>query len=452
MTDDHVRDASSGGSWTVLDALPEAIALLDADLVIRFLNAHFRELVAPDPEAERFATGKRYTACRSARLGPGAIDAEALAAAVLGKPGARLGAGRPGSGAEGRWFETRFLPHQEAGKPMVLVVKRDVTAYKHAETSLARFHAVLSAVGYAAAQFLGTSDWERSVSDVLGQLGRATDVSRVYVFEMHHGDGGKLLASQRWEWAAEGVAPQLDNPDLLDMPFEEAGFGRWIEVLASQEPIHGLVRDFPAGERAILEPQDIVSLAVLPIFVDDVWWGFIGFDECRKERDWSVPEVQALRAAAGLFGAAIQHQRARAALRQSLAQEALIKAQEAALLQLSTPLIPVRDDLVVMPLVGALDERRMERVLETLLAGITERSARTAILDVTGIPRIDGHAADALLRVARAARLLGAEVMLSGIRPEVARTLIATGADFTGLRTTASLETALSLSLRRAQA
>jgi anti-anti-sigma regulatory factor len=435
----------SPSSFRVLDALPDAVAVLDGELVIQHLNAHFQALVSGDPEQTRFAVGRHYLACRSAALGPGTQDAEAIAEALSGKRSERAGAV-----PSARVFDTQVLPHTEGDRPLLLVMKQDMTERRLAEAALVRYHAVLEAVGFAAAQFLGTNDWEESVGAVIERLGRATDVSRVYVFEMHTAEDGALLASQRYEWAAEGVLPQLDNPELQSMAFASIGFGRWIELLAQNETVHGLVRDFPQGERDILEPQDIIAIAVVPIFVDEVWWGFIGLDECRAARPWSAAEIEALRAAAGLFGAAIQHQRARAALRQSLAQEALIRAQEDALLQLSTPLIPVHDEVVVMPLVGALDQKRAERVLETLLAGIVERSARAAILDVTGIPRLDADVADALLRVARAARLLGAEVMLSGIRPEVARTLIGLGADFGDIATTASLKAAIALALKRA--
>jgi anti-anti-sigma regulatory factor len=445
MTESDQRDDPTPPSaFRVLDALPDAVAVLDADLVIQHLNAHFRTLVGSDPIATRFAIGRRYLECRSSAIGPGTQDEVALEEALTGKRSERAG-----TGAWARVFDTQVLPFVEGDRSLLLVVKQDMTDRRLAEAAQVRYHAVLEAVGFAAAKFLGMHDWEESVGAVLERLGRTTDVSRVYIFEMFTGEDGALRASQRYEWVAKGVVPQIDNPDLQDMAPAALGLGRWLELLSRNDCVHGLVRDFPADERAFLEPQDIVAIAVVPIMVDDIWWGLIGIDECRRGRPWSAVELEALRAAAGLFGAAIQHQRARAAMRQSLAQETRIRAQEDALLQLSTPLIPVHDDVVVMPLVGALDQKRAERVLETLLSGIVERSARAAILDVTGIPRLDAEVADALLRVARAARLLGAEVMLSGIRPEVARTLIGLGADFGGIATTASLKAAIALALKR---
>jgi len=105
-------------------------------------------------------------------------------------------------------------------------------------------------------------------------------------------------------------------------------------------------------------------------------------------------------------------------------QEQIIAGQQAALRELSTPLIPLADGVLVMPLVGTVDSARAQQVLETLLVGIAEHQAETAILDITGVRDIDTGVANALLRAAQAARLLGARVVLTGIGAEVAQTLV----------------------------
>jgi PAS domain S-box-containing protein len=121
-------------------------------------------------------------------------------------------------------------------------------------------------------------------------------------------------------------------------------------------------------------------------------------------------------------------------------QEELIRAQENTLAELSTPLIPVRSQILVMPLVGAMDARRAARVLEVLLKGINEHRAHSAIIDLTGASRVDTEVTGALLRAASAARMLGARVVLTGIRPEVAQALVAIGADLRGVVTCRTLE------------
>ncbi|WAS90191.1 PAS domain-containing protein [Nannocystis punicea] len=127
-------------------------------------------------------------------------------------------------------------------------------------------------------------------------------------------------------------------------------------------------------------------------------------------------------------------------LQDSLRQQELLRAHEAALLQLSTPLIPISDDLVVMPLVGRLDGTRIDHVLQTLLEGVQRTRAAVVILDVTGVAVVDAPVADALVRAARAVGLLGARVVLTGIRPEVAAALVSLGTDLMGLVTRGTLQ------------
>jgi PAS domain S-box-containing protein len=179
-------------------------------------------------------------------------------------------------------------------------------------------------VGRAAEHFLGTASLDAGMQAVLADLGDATGVSRVYVFANDDDEGGERYVSQRYEWVAPGVSAEIDNPDLQHLPYEEAGLGRWATALSRNMSMYGEVRDFPEGEREILEPQGIISIVVVPIFVREHWWGFIGFDECETEREWSSAEVEGLRAAAGMIGAAIQREQVEQALH--ISQERLALA------------------------------------------------------------------------------------------------------------------------------
>jgi len=127
----------------------------------------------------------------------------------------------------------------------------------------------------------------------------------------------------------------------------------------------------------------------------------------------------------------------------SLAQQERLRAQEVALMQLSTPLIPISADIVVMPLVGQLDTTRARQVMETLLEGIERTRVRVAILDITGVANVDAAVADALIQAARAVKLLGARAVLTGIRPEVADALVSLGADLSGITTCGTLQDAI---------
>jgi anti-anti-sigma regulatory factor len=120
-------------------------------------------------------------------------------------------------------------------------------------------------------------------------------------------------------------------------------------------------------------------------------------------------------------------------------QEEVIAAQEAAIRELSTPLIPLADGVVAMPLVGTISTARAQQIMETLLEGIGIHQAHVALIDITGVKVVDTQVADALLRAARAARLLGAQVVLTGIGPEIAQTLVSLGADMSGIATRGTL-------------
>jgi PAS domain S-box-containing protein len=177
--------------------------------------------------------------------------------------------------------------------------------------------AILQAVSFAAERFLRMSPWYAGIKDILEKLGLAAEVSRVYIFKNHSGEDGELLTSQMYEWVATDVQPQGYNPDCLSFPWLAGGMGRWVDIMSRGGVIQGLPKDFPQSERAVLLPQGIHSIVAVPIFVWDSWWGFIGFDECSMEREWSNTELNALRTAANMIGAAIQLDDSQAKLRQS---------------------------------------------------------------------------------------------------------------------------------------
>jgi rsbT co-antagonist protein RsbR len=144
-----------------------------------------------------------------------------------------------------------------------------------------------------------------------------------------------------------------------------------------------------------------------------------------------------------------ERKRAEEARRQAIAQEETIRAQQAMLAELSTPLIPLNEQVMVMPLIGAVDSARAQQVLETLLQGIAGSGAQVAILDITGVAVVDTQVANALIRAAQAVKLLGAQVVLTGIRPEVAQTLVGLGADLSGIVTRSNLQSGIAYAAGR---
>jgi PAS domain S-box-containing protein len=194
----------------------------------------------------------------------------------------------------------------------------EVGERRHASEELHRRDAILEAVRFAAEHFLSdSSGWEESVRSVLRRLGEAAGVSRVYIFENYLDEDGQVRATQRYEWVARGASAQIDNPALKALPYRDAGFGRWEETLGRGDPIYGNTAGFPESEKPEMRAEGILSIVVVPIFVEGRWWGFIGLDDCVKEREWSAAEIDALKAAASTLGAALQRQAVEGELRSS---------------------------------------------------------------------------------------------------------------------------------------
>ena len=123
-----------------------------------------------------------------------------------------------------------------------------------------------------------------------------------------------------------------------------------------------------------------------------------------------------------------------------LQQEETIRIQEALLRELSAPILPIDRDTLVMPLIGMIDERRAQHILEVLLTRIATEQAELVIIDITGIPMVDTYVANGLMHAAQAAGLIGVQVVFTGIRPEVAQILVTLGIDLSRMVTLSTLE------------
>jgi rsbT co-antagonist protein RsbR len=130
------------------------------------------------------------------------------------------------------------------------------------------------------------------------------------------------------------------------------------------------------------------------------------------------------------------------------AREELISDQAEQLLELSTPVVKLWDGVVAVPLVGTLDSARAQVVMERLLQTLVDTGSPYAIIDITGVPAVDTQVAQHILKTVVAARLMGAECIISGIRPQIAQTIVALGIEFGDIATKASLADALRHVLR----
>ena len=203
------------------------------------------------------------------------------------------------------------LPGDSGLRDYLVATGVDVTEKRAADR--VRPQAILQAVSAGAGRLLLDPFAASAVRALLEELGRAAEVSRAYVFQNLPQDSGPPLHSLRYEWCAEGITPSPDISDLDAIPY----FDHWDQRLPTGEVINAHVTALSDTARALLEPQGNLSLLVVPIFAGTAWWGFLGFDETRYEREWSQAEIEALRAAAGILGASIERRRAEEALRES---------------------------------------------------------------------------------------------------------------------------------------
>ena len=132
-------------------------------------------------------------------------------------------------------------------------------------------------------------------------------------------------------------------------------------------------------------------------------------------------------------------------------REEIIQRQQREMMELSTPVVQLWDNILALPLIGTLDSERTQVVMESLLQKIVETGASIAIIDITGVPTVDTLVAQHLLKTVAAARLMGADCIISGIRPQIAQTIVHLGVNLSEVTTKASLADAFAIALKRTQ-
>jgi len=208
----------------------------------------------------------------------------------------------------------------------------------------------------------------------------------------------------------------------------EAGAPLWVEDFAADE-------SFPRSPAAARD--DLHAAVAFPVLLRGEVLGVMEFFS-REAR----PPDDALLAMMSHVGSQLGQviERRRAEDEQARLRDEIIRVQDELLAELSTPLIPLTADIVLMPLVGAVDEGRAHRVIDTLLHGLRGHHAAVAIIDITGVRVVDAQVANTLVQAAQAARLLGTGVILTGIRAGVARSLAGLGVDLRAVTTRKSLQ------------
>jgi GAF domain-containing protein len=201
------------------------------------------------------------------------------------------------------------------GRVVVIAFAEDITERKRAEEAtreskenLRRREAILNSIAFAADQFLKSPAWTTSIQAILEKFGETAEASRVYIFKILSNQGSTTIVSQLFEWCSPDARPMITDPLLQRLDMTAAGLERWVHLLASGQPVFGKTRELPEDERAEFIREDILSIACVPIMIENEWWGFIGLDDCARERTWSESEMEALQIAANILSAAIQRE------------------------------------------------------------------------------------------------------------------------------------------------
>ncbi len=221
---------------------------------------------------------------------------------------------------ETKWVRDHSFPLLDSNGKLAgsIGILTDITEIKKIEDEIKKRESYLAALVDIQKSLIFLHDLNEFYNYMIEKLGKVSGASRCYVFVNSKDDSGKLLMSQVAEWCAEGVTPQINNPELQNLPYDVLGFDLYKEF---QEVGYWakIVEDLPEPAKSILQSQDIVSILLIPIMIQDEFYGFIGFDDCLSKREWSHMEIEILRSAATSISLAIESKRK---------QEEIIRAKD----------------------------------------------------------------------------------------------------------------------------
>jgi len=212
----------------------------------------------------------------------------------------------------------------------VLAYIRDMREYKQMMSKIERQNSLLETVNAVSTVLLDPDidNFEGNLLLSMEMMGKAVDVDRVYIWKNHDVDG-KLYSTQLYEWT-EGADPQQGNKYTIDIPYDD-NLPRWKYAFIHDQCINGIVRDMSPGEQAQLSPQGIISILAVPVYLRTQFWGFVGFDDCHKERIFTENEGLILRSASRMIANALIRNDMTQSVRDTAKQleEASKKANEA---------------------------------------------------------------------------------------------------------------------------
>ncbi len=191
---------------------------------------------------------------------------------------------------------------------LVKELEKDLSKRKQLEGTLVRRDMAMAEITDMAVNLMLNSDWQGYVEELIARLGIVMAVSRVHIFRHHYDENDDLVARQKFGWVAEHVTTLPDEPVLHDFSYSNLKIERWLSSFEKGELISGNIVDFPENETSWLNSYHIKSIVSTPILTGNNCWGFIIFEDCSVEREWTRPELDALKTSATLLGTAILRQ------------------------------------------------------------------------------------------------------------------------------------------------
>jgi len=308
----------------------------------------------------------------------------------------------------------------------------------------------LAALAEATSAVFSTLDLETVLQTAIEQMVRIVGV-----------EGGVLSrydaereVVQTW---AEYAGPGVENwvYDMPEASYALADYPLTARVLREKAAVV-LQADDPTAdpaERALMEKTGVKSLLMLPLQAYGRVVGLVELASGSYRREFGPRELRLARTLADQTAIAIENARLYAQVQEQLAGLRQAHEAQARLLEMvremGTPVIPVYERILVLPLIGPVDSERARRFTERMLEAVRRQRALVVLVDITGVPLVDTAVAQALLRAAEAVRLLGAEMVLVGVRSEVAQTLVTLGVDMSALVSRGTLQSGIEYALGR---
>lgn len=411
-------DAVCRNPWAALDALSDGFAVLDTHGTIRYFNSAWQQFLEQrEGEQPRFRIGSSYLNSYTAVFAPQEETLHAMTSglqAVIQGQRERFELASPYyTNSQPMWVTFTITPCTVDGERGAMVQQRTLSGYRHIEQETdahqQRTAALISEIralqraNYRLEQMLAIMPLATIELDTNGTVVRwNASAERVFGWSASEMIGQNLLLKLFPEMSCEQTRQRFNH--LADESAETSqrhiNRTRDGHHITCQWHIRVLCDNIGAITGLLLQAEDVTEAF-----------------KAEQER--------------------------------AMIQERMIEAQQESLRELSTPLIPMNEQIVIMPLIGSLNHWRAQHMMQTLLSGIEKSQARIVILDITGVSSIDAQIAHDLITTAQAVRLMGAQIVLTGIRPDVAQTLVQLGITLHHIITHGTLQSGIAYAVKQ---